>query len=422
MTTTISRIALALILLLPSYAAARQEQSEPNVNSRYKVQRVSVTGAAESALSQALREDMQKLVGKPFDQAAADDLARRMREQLRGYRVTVKVKRGDEPESVNVEFQAERHGDNAFYVAVAPLLYTTKDAFTINLLPTVETHHNYFLFGLVSDADQYLERNMGVVLRYEHHKVGTRMVQVGFGYDYFHPSFQPETEAALALNPLVPGVYRTREVFEPSVSVLPLGDNVKVTFGASFQTLAMQYPVLQDQAANSFTFDVRFRRQVRPSHRVTHAIEADYSVRNASTSLESDFLYTRQLVSARYEATVGRNGFDFRFQAGHLDGAAPLFERFILGNTSTLRGWDKFEIAPLGATRMAHGSLEYRYRPFVAFYDFGAAWEPNRDADVKHSVGIGLAWRNGFFMTLGVPLRYENVTPVFMFGFRPKRG
>ena len=33
--------------------------------------------------------------------------------------------------------------------------------------------------------------------------------------------------------------------------------------------------------------------------------------------------------------------------AGVLTGTAPLFERFSLGNTTTLRGWNKYDLAPL---------------------------------------------------------------------------
>jgi hypothetical protein len=418
MTRTITRLAVILSVLLPAAAAARPPQAEPNVNSRYPVESVSVSGVPESALSQALRDDMQTLVGKPFDQAAADDLARRMREQLRGYRVNVKVKRGAKPESVTVGFEAEqRRRPHGFDVAVSPLLYSTNDAFSVNIVPAFETHHNYFQFGLVSDADELLERNMGVVLRYEHRKVGTEMVQVGFEYDYFHPSFQPETEAALAYSPWVPGIYRTRENFSPSVSVLPIRD-IKITFGAGFQTLAMQYPALHDETANAFTFDAEFRHVARPKEDVRHSIGARYSVRHTTASLESDFLYTRQLVSADYTASVGPHEFGFRFQGGHTGGVAPLFERFSLGNTGTLRGWDKFDVAPVGGTRLAYGSLEYHYRPFLVFYDFGTVWDPGQSSELKHSVGLGLAWKNGFFMALGVPLRFTSVTPTFMLGFK----
>ena len=46
--------------------------------------------------------------------------------------------------------------------------------------------------------------------------------------------------------------------------------------------------------------------------------------------------------------------------AGGITGEAPLFERFTLGDSSTLRGWDKYDIAPAGGDRVGHLSVEYR--------------------------------------------------------------
>jgi hypothetical protein len=420
MNHSIARLALVSMLLIPGAAYARVPQSEAtgvNVNTRYDVESVSVAGVDDSKISQSLRDDMQKLVGNKYDPDAADRLAHRLRQELHGYSVDVKVKRGAQPEHVKVEFEAEREHNPAFDVRVSPLLYTTNDGFSGAVVPAFETHHSYFSFGLVSTVDELLERNSGVLLRYEHRKVGTEHLRVGVEYDYFHPSFEPETEAALALAPWVPGIYRTRELFAPSVSVLPIPD-IKVTFGASFETLQMQYPTLHDEAANAFTFGVRFRRTVRPHRGLRHEIGADYEVRDATTSLESDLLYTRQWVAGDYTLGVGRQSFGFHFQGGHTSGAPPLFERFTIGNATTLRGWDKFDVAPIGGTRLAYGSLTYRYRPFELFYDFGTVWDEGQSADLKHSIGIGLAWKNGFFMSLGIPLRYHSVTPAFMFGFR----
>jgi outer membrane translocation and assembly module TamA len=414
----IARLAfVASLLLAPVVALAQEEQAQANVNSRYRVASVSIVGVPEAKVSQALRDDMQKLVGNKYDPDAADELVRRLRKELHGYSVTVKVKRGEQPESVKVVFEAERIHERSFNVTVAPFLYSTKDGFSGALTPGGEAHHNYFSVGVVSSADELLERNSGVMLRYEHRKVGTSMVQVGVEYDYFWPDFQPETEAALAAAPWIPGTYDTREVFAPTVSFLPIPD-IKLTFGASFQTLAMESPAMHDMAAHSFTFGAQLRRKTGSRHGFRHSIAADYLVREATTTLESDFLYTRQFVGADYTLSTRRQAFMFRFQGGHTDGEPPLFERFTIGNTATLRGWDKFDVAPLGGTRLLYGSLEYRYKPFQLFYDFGKVWDPEQVVEWKHSVGIGLAWKNGFFMSLGVPLKYHGVTPVFMIGFR----
>ena len=102
--------------------------------------------------------------------------------------------------------------------------------------------------------------------------------------------------------------------------------------------------------------------------------------------------------------------------AGGITGRAPLFERFSLGNSTTLRGWNKFDVAPLGGNRVAYASLEYGYSVFRVFYDTGAVWDSGRESRTRHAVGFGIADRHGAFMLLGFPLRLNRVTPVFTVG------
>ena len=71
--------------------------------------------------------------------------------------------------------------------------------------------------------------------------------------------------------------------------------------------------------------------------------------------------------------TRGKNVLIEDLSAGITTGRAPLFERFVLGNSSTLRGWNKYDLDPLGGNRMVHNSVEYRYGAFQVFYDTGAA-------------------------------------------------
>ncbi len=56
------------------------QQAGANVNTRYEVESASVERRrSDRAISQALRDDMQKLVGTKYDPEAAEDLARRLR-------------------------------------------------------------------------------------------------------------------------------------------------------------------------------------------------------------------------------------------------------------------------------------------------------------------------------------------------------
>ena len=88
---------------------AGNQKHGSNINEQYVVEGVELTGVAESRIGKALRDDMQKLVGEKFNQAAADELAGRLRHQLSDYTVSLKVKRGDKEKQVKVVFVAERN-------------------------------------------------------------------------------------------------------------------------------------------------------------------------------------------------------------------------------------------------------------------------------------------------------------------------
>jgi outer membrane protein assembly factor BamA len=87
----------------------------------------------------------------------------------------------------------------------------------------------------------------------------------------------------------------------------------------------------------------------------------------------------------------------------------------VLGNSSTLRGWNKFDVQPAGGDRMVHNSVEYRYRVLYVFYDSGAVWIRDEPPAVRHSIGAGL--RHGIFsLALAFPLRDGRMEPVVMLG------
>jgi len=101
--------------------------------------------------------------------------------------------------------------------------------------------------------------------------------------------------------------------------------------------------------------------------------------------------------------------------AGYIAGRAPLFERFVLGTSSLLRGWNRFDIDPLGGNRLIHNSVDYRYRFANLFYDTGTLWSSGKVPSLKHSVGIGLH-QSIFSLAIAFPVRERNVVPIFMVG------
>jgi outer membrane translocation and assembly module TamA len=144
-------------------------------------------------------------------------------------------------------------------------------------------------------------------------------------------------------------------------------------------------------------------------------VRASYSVRSGTHILESDPAFTRHLVEARYRFRRRRTDLSVGFLAGKIIGAAPLFERFTLGNAETLRGWNKFDLDPLGGSHMAHGNIDYSYGGFLVFYDTGAVWDRPEQREQKQSVGVGCK-KGGFQLAVAFPVKSGAADPVFYAG------
>ncbi len=103
-------------------------------------------------------------------------------------------------------------------------------------------------------------------------------------------------------------------------------------------------------------------------------------------------------------------------------GTAPLFERFVLGNSTLLRGWNKYELDPLGGNRLAYGSVTYGYHIMRVFYDAGSVWNHGTSPEAKQSVGVGIAsglglfQKGAFLVAVAFPLRQGRVEPVLIAG------
>jgi len=411
-------ISILLFLLQPAWAFAGGQEPDPNVNSRYIVESVLVTGVPESRVSKKLHEDMRKLVGEKFSQTAADDLEKRLQKELPQHSVTTKVRRGDTAGHVKVVFETERVWWKKFDVNRSKFVYHSKEGWSGVLNATTDSHHNFFTIGFINTAEELLERDAGLRLGYEHRKVGTDRLRLLLDFTSLHEKWNPATEVALGSSPSVPGVYRTRQEFAPALAVLPFPD-FQISLGTSFQRFQTQYPSPHTDTAYAGTLDLHFRRSFPESASgFRQRIDASYAIRSATRVMDSDFVYTRHAWHADYTLAHGRNRLDLRVIAGRITGRAPLFERFTLGNSETLRGWNKFDVAPLGGNRVAYASIGYRYAGFNVFYDTGAVWETGKPARARHALGFGYNEKNGAFLLLGFPVRLHGVVPVVTFGIR----
>ncbi len=402
-----------LFLVRPAPVAAAPQ--DPNVNERYTVEDVQLRGVAGEKVDKSLHDDMQKLVGEKFSESATDELAKRLRKGLPDYAVQTKVRRGDKADHVKVIFELERIWWKKFDVGGSRIVYHSKQGWSGALSATIDSHHNDLILGFANSADELLERNAGIRLGYEHRKLGTDRLRFRMGFESYHEKWNPATELALGLRGDVPGIYRARQNFSPQIAVLPWRD-LQLSVGTSFERLQMQYPTLHTDTAYSGTLTASYQHRSEGAGGFRQRFRADYALRSATRVLDSDFVYTRHALEAEYRVRHARNLFSVRVLAGGITGRAPLFERFSLGNSMTLRGWNKFDVAPLGGNRVAYASLEYAYACFKIFYDTGAVWDSGKESRTRHSVGFGVADRHGAFLLLGFPVRLNHVAPVVTFG------
>ena len=171
------------------------------------------------------------------------------------------------------------------------------------------------------------------------------------------------------------------------------------------------------QMANAAVGSVRFNQRWKPQSGIQHDLEAAFTVRSGLEGLESDLVYDRYLGQADYLFRMSHHRVLVSGMFGSLTGDAPMFERFSLGDSRTLRGWDKWDIAPAGGDRMFHTSVEYRYRVLALFLDSGAVWDKNAERKVRFSTGFGFTPGPVFFM-VGFPLNTDDFRAVFTMGLR----
>jgi hypothetical protein len=261
------------------------------------------------------------------------------------------------------------------------------------------------------------ERYAGIQTSFERRNIGSERLRLKFRFLSYHQQWNRAT--LLAATP--DQIYRTRQHFIPEATV-SLSAPLDWTFGVDFARyrIAIPNPVAlpgeRTESSNAVVTTLRYhQRWGSASGPAQQQFTASYGLRSATGYLESDAIFTRQLGDAEYEYKNRHNKLKLGFQTGRITGAAPLYERFILGNAETLRGWNKFDLQPLGASRMVHGSIDYSVHGFLIFYDTGALWDLSRDREQKQSLGVGFS-DGGFELAVAFPIRTGSANPVFYVG------
>lgn len=397
---------------------ARAADTGGNVNTRYIVERVSIDGVEESRLSDALRDDLRALEGARLDRKAIDRVMTRVRDELPGYDVSRRMVRGGERGRLRMVVQV-RPGEDMRWLRFRPsggkfVLHEDQGGSGVLALDLGRRDWRVTPFAALGNADDLVEEYSGYGVRVQARNTGSEELGLGLELLRVESDWRRQTRQALAALPEPFFLYRTRSTVSPWLA-LAFSPRFHVTAGVSASQLEAAGGEAS-RSANAFTATAGYDRRWGSRQR-RHDVHAGVDLRVGAGALQSDLEYRRLAMRATYRLRVGRQTLLTSAAAGAIGGDAPIFERFTLGDTSTLRGWDKYDIAPLGGSRMAHASVEYRNRSVAFFLDGGSVWDQRDAARLRLSAGVGYHGRS-VFATLGFPLNTRDVRTTAMVGVR----
>jgi hypothetical protein len=410
-----------------------------NINARYPVESVLLEGAERSQLTDALWNDMQKMVGQPLNDGEAERIRNAMVSEL-GSRYTVarNVRRGARDRQVTVVYVAAKspmirwpgprslfayHTKQGITAFAMPFSFSmTNGEKTTNVsLPTNDpqggTGQVRVRFGFGTNGDELVERYKGLRFQIEGYEFLSERLAFRVDLSTFGAKWKSQTRLAAPLSPEVPALYRSRYVVEPAVA-FALTPDLFVSAGVNLTGLRLE-AVAQTDSIRSAVGGIRYDRKFGDGSS-SRQLMANYRVVAATRALNSDLVYTRHFFDSHFIVRRNKTFFKLAVTGGRIAGSAPLYDRFSIGNTLTARGWNKYDIAPLGATRMLHGTLEAGRSGVRLFYDAGSVWDRGQAIPVRHSLGLtfGAGDRTGEgFLTIAAAFRNSRLEPTVMLRF-----
>jgi hypothetical protein len=402
----------------------QERASDLNVNSRYTIESINFIDQREYKLSTSALEDIRRLIGAKVNSEALNLLAQRIRAELHAHEVTFKLTRGAAPEAVRVLIHVDRAA-GAVDVSVPKLVYNSQLGFTGIGEVSSTLGSNALTFQMLRDSDSLIETMSGIQARYDKLSLAGGRIRLGFEFDAYEDQYNPSTLAAIegASRPssLGAGAYGSRLNYEPSATFVLAGP-LTLTVGLSFEQLSNLPSAARPESANAVINTLRYHQRWTGSGGNKQELDAGYSLRAATTLLGSNLAYTRHLAHARYSYARDAQSVEVTVVAGAMYGQAPLFERFALGDSAMLLGWNKYNLDPVGGNRLAYGSVTYGYHMMRVFYDAGSVWDQGKAPEAKQSIGVGVSSglgvleKGAFLLALAFPLQDGHVTPVVIAG------
>jgi hypothetical protein len=376
------------------------DQLKTNINARYIVDAVEVSGSYKARISDGLNKDLQAMVGKNLDNKRADELRDRIlkentsEDEPDAVLITRKLRRSESPQHMKIIYEVSKRSGSNYGVSFGTGgTYHSRQGFRptdANFNTSWQFIPGRFRFFISNDPNPLIERFAGWTAAYT---AGTRTVRFNASYSSFRTQWKENTLQAAAQTPGAPGLYRLRDTIDAYVRVT-LPQQVKLTGGMELIELQMQAPLAGFQKSRLLKGTVEGNHSTPKlgSGTVPHTFKWSYGIRSGTRELGSDFAYTRHEVTAEYTyAQSSKSSFTASFLAGKATGNAPMFERFSLGNVTRLRGWNKYETDPLGGNRVLYGSGSYTYSFITGFYDVGSVWEGGQNSITRQSVGFSLS-------------------------------
>jgi hypothetical protein len=389
-----------------------------NINARYIVEEVAIDGIDNDRISRGLRDELQTLVGRRLDNDEADALADRLEAEQPDYDVGRRVSRGSGEGRLRVVFRFSLDEDRLWVprpTSRSKLVYHGDQGWSGAIdVPMGGPRHQVTAGFAWGNQDDLIEEYSAQRIRVATRQAGSRRVGLSLELSRFTNDWRDQTLLALEADPSIPPAYRKRVTIEPAAT-FAVTRHAWLAGGLSVSDLDPVNGALSRQSARAATFSAGFDRTWGAGDDRRQRVQAEYGFRGGADTLESDLIYRRHAGGARYEYRHDDHTVLVRGQLGRLTGQGPLFERFTLGDTATLRGWNKFDLAPAGATRMAHYSAEYRFRRFAYFLDAGSLWEPGSERTLRLATGVGFHADHAF-VTVGFPLNADGARGTFMIG------